>query len=290
MTYPYTKQGPFVNNNPPAINDTRLNAIEQGIYDATLYGADAGGDDTYVLNLDTTLITGISLRIKVTTGNTGACTLSIDNGVTLKNIRKMSSSGLVDLVTGDIKAGQIVELSYDGTYWQLLTGNIAISAESAINATNATNATNADTLDGQHASAFMLGTKIYGNAAYTDSINATTTLTKTIALGASVYKHGIIVIRNSSFDVKGGIIAFFGTDNTKTLVTGNYATTAGSAWSRRYLTKVTSMVDTIGFAATGNAFIDINEIYINGSNLQIDFYNTDAGSRLLDCIIDWEVW
>jgi hypothetical protein len=30
----YTKQGPFVNETPPALNATRANAMDQGIYDA----------------------------------------------------------------------------------------------------------------------------------------------------------------------------------------------------------------------------------------------------------------
>jgi hypothetical protein len=114
----YTKKT-YVNGTTPAINAANLNSSEQGIYDAQLYGADAGGDDTYVLNLSTTLVEGMTLRMKVTTGNTGAATLSIDNGSTTKSIKVPFNSGLADPRTGDIPSGAIITLIYDGTYWQL---------------------------------------------------------------------------------------------------------------------------------------------------------------------------
>jgi hypothetical protein len=59
---------------------------------------------------------GTTLTFKATNSNTGASTLAVD-GSTPITIKKQGSS---DLDSGDIAAGQIVALVYDGTYWQLL--------------------------------------------------------------------------------------------------------------------------------------------------------------------------
>jgi len=115
----YTKKV-YVNGGSPALNATNLNTSEQGIYDAQLYGADAGGDDTYVLNLSTTLAAGWMVRVKVSTANTGACTLSVNNGSNSYAIKKVTSSGLADLDTGDIPAGATFAVIFDGTYFVLV--------------------------------------------------------------------------------------------------------------------------------------------------------------------------
>lgn len=136
----YTKKV-YVNGTTPAINGTNLNSTEQGVYDAQLYGSDAGGDDTYVLNLSTTLVEGMSLQMKVTTGNTGACALSIDNGSVSKAIKKPTAGGIIDLVTNDLPAGAMARLGYDGTQWQLQS--VAIDAAAFATAAQGTLATNA---------------------------------------------------------------------------------------------------------------------------------------------------
>lgn len=109
-----------ITNEGTTVTAAIMNNMEQGIYDAQLYGADSGGDDTYVVNLSASaLFAGMTIRLLVTTGNTGACTLSIDNGTTTKDIKKPTVGGVVALVTGDIPANSIVSLAYDGTQWQL---------------------------------------------------------------------------------------------------------------------------------------------------------------------------
>lgn len=133
--------------------------------------------------------------------------------------------------------------------------------------------------------------KVYGNATYTDSIPASGSLTKTIPLGASTYKHGRVVFKNVTVSSLGGGMAFIGTDNTKTLVMGPcYLSTSnynGSAWSRRWLGQVTDFV--FGYTSIGAKELQIKEIYINGSNLQIEFYNYAASELSLNCQVDWEV-
>jgi hypothetical protein len=147
----------------------------------------------------------------------------------------------------------------------------------------------------------MNNTKAYGNFEYTDSINASSTLTKTIALGAN-YSHGRLVIKNkypgsgSSPNYFQGLTAVFGTDNTKTLLSGaGYMSTTyypAGGWSQRMLGKVTGSAESVeyGRLVTGNANITIDDIYINGANLTIVFRNNSAGAISLACVGDWEVW
>lgn len=157
---------------------------------------------------------------------------------------------------------------------------------------SAVQADNADTLDGKHASDFQNGNKIYGNAHYTDMITAGTTLTKTIPLGG-IYYHGMLVVYDSSQN-RFGILVHFGTDNLKTLMVGFYQNSdeAAHATSRRKHGSVTSIpYSGIGYYTTGRPEVKITEIYISGTNLRIDFENTDVTNDLrIDCEIDWEVW
>lgn len=85
-----------------------------------IYGASSTGDDTYTLSAPlSAYVTGMSVFLKPDTGNTGAATLNI-NSLGAKTIKKISGGSLVDLDDGDIEAGQIVHLVYDGTYFQYI--------------------------------------------------------------------------------------------------------------------------------------------------------------------------
>lgn len=88
--------------------------------DGIRYAADAGGDDTYEVTLTpapTAYYAGMEVNFKPTTANTGACTLNV-NGLGAKTIKKNVSS---DLATGDILAGQLVKVIYDGTNFQMVS-------------------------------------------------------------------------------------------------------------------------------------------------------------------------
>lgn len=93
-----------------------------------VYGADAGGDDTYVVALTPVLgayTTGQRLSFKATTANTGAC--SVDFGPGAKNIKLVDGSDPLD---GDIAAGSTNEFLYDGTNMVLQSvANRSTSAE-----------------------------------------------------------------------------------------------------------------------------------------------------------------
>lgn len=89
------------------------------------YAADAEANDTYVITLapaPTALTTGMQIKFKANTANTGACTLNV-NSIGAKAITK---NGTEALGKGDIAAGQIVTVVYDGTQFQLQTPSSAI--------------------------------------------------------------------------------------------------------------------------------------------------------------------
>jgi len=94
-------------------------ATKNNVQDGSiLYAADAGSNDTYAITLSpapTALTTGMTVYFKANTVNTGAATLNV-NGLGAVTIKKNKDQDLSD---GDIKAGQIVIVSYDGTYWQM---------------------------------------------------------------------------------------------------------------------------------------------------------------------------
>lgn len=87
----------------------------------TNYIADTGVANAYVATLSPALgayAAGVLVQFKATNVNTTASTVNV-NGLGAKTIKKLD--GVTDLVSGDIKAGQIVELEYDGTNFQMLS-------------------------------------------------------------------------------------------------------------------------------------------------------------------------
>lgn len=85
---------------------------------AEIFGADAGATDAYAISLTpaiTSYVTGQMVNFTANTANTGAATLNV-NGLGAKTIKKQYNQ---DLATGDILAGQIVTVVYDGTNFEL---------------------------------------------------------------------------------------------------------------------------------------------------------------------------
>ena len=85
-----------------------------------IYAADAGTTDAYAITLSsapTTYTTGMVVHFKANTINTGVCTLNV-NALGVITIKKQYN---VDLADGDIKAGQLCSVIYDGTNFQLLS-------------------------------------------------------------------------------------------------------------------------------------------------------------------------
>lgn len=84
------------------------------------YAADAGASDAYAITVTpaiTAYATGQRFIYKANTANTGTATLAV-NGLAAVTIVKNLNTTLAD---SDIKAGQIVEVVYDGTNMQLVS-------------------------------------------------------------------------------------------------------------------------------------------------------------------------
>lgn len=107
---------------------------------ATRFGADAGANDTYVVTLTpapAAYVTGGHYRFKANTANTGVCTVNF-NSLGAKTIKKAAGGITTDLADNDIRAGQWVDLVYDGTNMQMQSqlGNIPSGGTPAAHATS----------------------------------------------------------------------------------------------------------------------------------------------------------
>lgn len=90
---------------------------------AYTYDEDVAADDSYAVTLSpipTAYVAGMTVVFKANTANTGACTLNV-NTLGAIDIRKNKDQALA---TGDILAGQIVTVVYDGTVFQLQTSDL----------------------------------------------------------------------------------------------------------------------------------------------------------------------
>jgi hypothetical protein len=86
----------------------------------TNYAADSGAANAYVVALSPALsayAAGVLVQFKAANANTTVSTVNV-NGLGVKTIKKLG--GATDLVSGDIAAGMIVELEYDGTNFVML--------------------------------------------------------------------------------------------------------------------------------------------------------------------------
>ncbi len=93
------------------------------------YCEDAGASDTYACNMTPALqaghlAAGLRVRFKANTANTGAATFN-PNSLGAATIKKNHDQDLAD---NDIEVGQIVELVYDGTNWQMQSQAAGASA------------------------------------------------------------------------------------------------------------------------------------------------------------------
>jgi hypothetical protein len=81
------------------------------------YCLDTGSVNAYACNLlytITSYVTGATYRVKLASTNTGAATVNL-NAVGTRPIRKFVLGALVDVTAGDLCAGEVLELKYDGT-------------------------------------------------------------------------------------------------------------------------------------------------------------------------------
>ena len=88
------------------------------------YAADSGSANAIIASITpapTSYVTGMGVLIKMAAANSGASTINL-NSLGVKNIKRADGTALQ---AGDLKLGQIVELVYDGTNFQLINRNTA---------------------------------------------------------------------------------------------------------------------------------------------------------------------
>lgn len=110
-------------NNEEFLNQYATAVTSSDALKPIVYGADGGTTDDYAISLtptpvSLTAIIGVPITFKANTANTGACTLNI-NTLGAIAIKKNFN---VDLATGDILAGQLITVAYDGTSFQRIGG------------------------------------------------------------------------------------------------------------------------------------------------------------------------
>ena len=123
------------------------------------YAADGGIADAYTMLLDpvpTAYVTGKTYAFRAENANTGAATLNV-NGLGAKSIKKSVSS---NLAAGDIAAGQVVVVRYDGTNMQMVSPAITYGAGNGIEITASNYAVK---LDGATLSLSATGLKVAAN-------------------------------------------------------------------------------------------------------------------------------
>jgi hypothetical protein len=102
--------------------------VHQTIQNQDVSYADSGGSgDAYTLSVTpapTAYVAGQVFRFKANFANTAAATLNV-NSLGAKTIKKLN--GATDLAANDIQNGQLVEVQYDGTNFQMLSP-VAVAA------------------------------------------------------------------------------------------------------------------------------------------------------------------
>jgi hypothetical protein len=113
-------------NNGTYVNLADATGIQNQSY---IYAADAQANDSYVVTLSpapSAYATGQHFTFKANTANTGAATLNV-NSLGAKTIKKVAGGVTTDLSDNDIRSGQLVDVVYDGTNFQMQStlGNAA---------------------------------------------------------------------------------------------------------------------------------------------------------------------
>src|SRR3990172_7509567 len=96
-----------------AIDSQTQLALSSNIFTATSKAYAVGPN---IQQLPQAYTTGLAISFKATNANTGASTVNVNN-LGVKTIKK---NGNADITAGEIVAEQMVAISYDGTYFQLM--------------------------------------------------------------------------------------------------------------------------------------------------------------------------
>ncbi len=131
----------------PAVYVTKLEHLN----DTPSYTASTTAANTYTADLTPAALaytTGMRVNIKFTNANTGAATINL-NSLGAKDLKRNDGTALS---SGDIAAGQIASLVYDGTNFQLIN----INTSSFVTAANFQKMTNVYAADSGSANAYVV--------------------------------------------------------------------------------------------------------------------------------------
>ncbi len=109
------------------------------------YAVDSVGTDSYAITLSPVVasyVAGQRFSFKAGTANTGPATLNV-NAIGPISIKKNKS---LDLQTGDIVSGQIIDVEYDGTNFQMQTPTASVGLASVARGVGSSNAAYAFTV------------------------------------------------------------------------------------------------------------------------------------------------
>ena len=196
----------------------------------------------------TSYTAGLSFVFVVANTNTTAVTLNID-GLGAKNVTRDGSTALV---AGDLVAGEVVQVVYDGTRFQVLNPNSMTNLNLSGTLTVASTATAASFVD---TAGKVRAVPQAGSAKTTSYTLATTDLGQFVQVGTG----GSIVIPNSTF-AAGDIVSVF--NNT----TGNVTITCST--TNAYIAGIDSNKTSVTLVARGVAtvlFITSTLCVITGS-------------------------
>lgn len=118
----------------PAELNARATAINQLELGSTWWAVDTGAANAYVATLSpvpAAYTAGMVVHLLVANTNTGASTLVL-NGLVAKGIKKR---GTAELAAGDLLAGSVAVLFYDGTQFQLAESGGAVRISEALSGT-----------------------------------------------------------------------------------------------------------------------------------------------------------
>lgn len=101
-------------NVSPAATAGLVAAIQDSAY---VYAPDTGAANAYLMALSVapTLVAGSQVLFMALHANTGASTLAVNGGAAVA----IKKQGTVALAGGEIAAGQMIRLTYDGTNFQM---------------------------------------------------------------------------------------------------------------------------------------------------------------------------